>query len=77
MSTHGTIKSCGSLSGLSDPDIIEGEGVRIEVNVPEFLWADDVSEAVEFLESVIRHAKSGIAKLVKHTKKPKKKVKKR
>lgn len=65
MSTHGTIKHCGRLPGLADPDLIEGEGICIEINVPEFLWADDIDEAMDFLNSVIKYAQAGKRKLRK------------
>jgi hypothetical protein len=65
MSTHGTIKRCGSLPGLAHPDLVEGEGVVIEINVPEFLWADDLEEAIDFLDKVIKRAQAGKRKLRK------------
>jgi hypothetical protein len=65
MSTHGTIKYCGNLPGLADPDLIEGEGIQFEINVPEFLWADDTQEAMEFLDRVIKRAQAGKRKLRK------------
>lgn len=69
MSTHGTIKLHGCLSGLTDPDLIENEGVRIEVNVPEFLWAEDIEEAMDFFDVVIKNAQAGKRKLRKLRKK--------
>ena len=63
MSSHQTIESSNSLFGLSDPDIIEGEGIRIEINVAEFLWADDIEEACTFYDKVIEYAKRGKKKL--------------
>jgi hypothetical protein len=63
MSSHGTIEAHGFLYGLADPDVIEDEGVRIEINVPEFLWADDEAEAIAFLDKVISNAQAGKRKL--------------
>lgn len=65
MSTHGTIKLHGCVPGLADPDIVEGQGICIEVNVPEFLWADDIEEAIAFFDAVIENAKAGKRKLRK------------
>jgi len=65
MSSHQTISSSNSLCGLAYPDIIEGEGIRIEINVAEFLWADDVRETIAFYDKVIEYAKRGKKKLKK------------
>lgn len=62
MSTHGNIKQCGNLDGLRVPEI-EEDGVCIEINVPEFLWADDEAEAIAFLDKVIKNAQIGKRRL--------------
>lgn len=68
MSTHGDIKRFGSITGLAYPEYEEG-GICIEINMPEFLWADDVEEALDFLNKVIKHAQAGKRKLRKLGKK--------
>lgn len=62
VSSHQNIKDSNSLIGLADPDTLE-DGVRIEINVAEFLWADDADEAIAFYDKVIEHARRGKKKL--------------
>jgi hypothetical protein len=68
LSTHEVIDKY-TMQGLADPDYIAGQGVRIEVNVSEFVWtnASDVKEAkkeaIEFLDQLIQYAIKGKRKL--------------
>jgi hypothetical protein len=65
MSTHGDIKVCGHPN--FSPDVIEGEGIRFEINMPDFLWADDKKEALAFLDRIIQSAQEAKRTLLDRT----------
>ena len=62
MSSHSDIGSSNGLSGLADPESFD-EGIRIEINVADFLWANSADEARNFYDKVIEHARCGKEKL--------------